>query len=61
MSNDPIVAEIHKIREQMWEECHGSTEEFAARQMEFQRKHPEGLIDPVEWKKRRKGKEESAG
>jgi hypothetical protein len=31
MSDDPIIAEIHRIREQIWAECHGNSEELAER------------------------------
>jgi hypothetical protein len=31
MSDDPIIAEIHRIREQIWAECHGNPEELAER------------------------------
>ncbi len=31
MSDDPIIAEIHRIREQIWNECHGNPEELAER------------------------------
>jgi hypothetical protein len=54
MAEDPIVAEIHRIREQLWRECHGSAEEMAARQRRWQEQHKDRLIDPEEWRRRRK-------
>ena len=54
MTQDPIVAEIHRIREQLWKECHGSVEEMAERQRRLQQQNKERLIDPEEWKRRRK-------
>jgi hypothetical protein len=54
MTKDPIVAEIHRIRQQLWKECHGSVEEMAHRQRRLQQQNPERLIDPAEWKLRRK-------
>lgn len=52
MSQDPIVAEIHRIREQLWKECHGSAEEMAERQRRLQEQNKDRLIDPEEWKQR---------
>ncbi len=53
MTSDPIVAEIHRIREQLWEQCHGSVEEMAERQRRLQQQNQGRLIDPEEWKRRR--------
>ena len=40
MTNDPIIAEIHRIREEIWNECHGSALEMAERQRRLQEKLP---------------------
>lgn len=53
MPDDAIVAEIHRIREQLWEQCHGSIEEMAERQRRLQRQIPARLTDPEQWKRRR--------
>jgi len=53
MTQDPIVAEIHRVREQLWQECHGSAEEMAQRQRRLQEQSRDRLVDPVEWKRRR--------
>jgi hypothetical protein len=60
MTPDPIVAEIHRIREQLWELCHGSAEEMAERQRRLQRQNQARLIDPEEWKRRRKAERQRA-
>lgn len=54
MPQDPIVAEIHRIREQLWRECHGSAEAMAERQRRSQEQYRDHLIDPAEWQRRRK-------
>jgi hypothetical protein len=54
MPQDPIVAEIHRVRERMWRECHGSAEEMADRQRRVQKECAGRLIDPAEWKRRRR-------
>ena len=58
MTSDPIVAEIHRIREQLWEQCNGSPEEMADRQRTLQQQHKDRLIDPKEWRLRRRATEE---
>lgn len=60
MNPDPILAEIHRIREQLWEQCHGSPEEMAERQRIVQRQYPDRLIKPEEWKHRRTSEEHKA-
>lgn len=60
MTPDPIVAEIHRVREQLWEECHASAEEMAERQRGLQQRHSERLIDPEEWKSRRQAEGQRA-
>jgi HEPN domain-containing protein len=59
MAEDPIIAEIHRIREQLWRECHGSAEEMAERQRRLQEQDRTRLIDPEEWQQRRKAKRTS--
>jgi predicted nuclease of restriction endonuclease-like RecB superfamily len=58
MTKDPIIAEIHRIREQLWRECHGSAEEMAERQRRLQEQDKSRLIDPEELKQRRKARRE---
>jgi hypothetical protein len=50
MNKDPIVAEIHQIREDLWRECHASVEEMAQRQRKIQESVQGRLIDPEEWR-----------
>ena len=61
MTQDPIVAEIHRVREQLWQECHGSAEEMAERQRRLQEQSKDRLIDPEEWKRRRRAGTQRAG
>jgi hypothetical protein len=53
MKQDPIITEIHRIREELWRECHGNPEEMAERQRRLQEGLPAKLIDPVKWKRQR--------
>lgn len=52
MIDDPILAEIRRIREELWDRCHGSVQEMAERQRQVQQQHAAQLIDPTEWKQR---------
>ena len=52
MPTDPIVAEIHRIREQLWKQCHGRAEEMAERQRNLPQPDKSRLVDPDKWKKR---------
>lgn len=49
---DPIVEEIHRVREKIWKECHQNDQEFALRQRKLQRQYLDRLIDPDKWKRR---------
>ncbi len=51
---DPIVAEIHRIREQIWEECHGSAKEMGKMLRLVQEQYKDRLIDQKAWKRQRK-------
>ena len=53
MPTDPIIAEIHRIREQLWRQCHGSAEEMARRQRKLHQLDKNRMVDPVKWKKQR--------
>ena len=53
MPTDPIIAEIHRIREQLWKQCHGSPEEMAQRQRKLHQPDKSRVVDPAKWKKRR--------
>ncbi len=53
MLRDPIIEELHRFREQMWEECHGSIGEMAERQRVVQEQLKDRLVDPEEWKRHR--------
>ena len=52
MPTDPIVAEIHRIREKLWKECHGSAKKMAERQRNLPQPDKSRLVDPRKWKKR---------
>ena len=53
MTTDPIVAQIHKIREQLWKKCHGSAQEMAQRQQQLPQPDKSRVVDPAKWKKSR--------
>jgi hypothetical protein len=61
MTQDPFIAEIHRIREDLWHACHGSPEEMAERQRRWQEQHKDRLIDPVEWQRRREAEKKRTG
>jgi hypothetical protein len=52
MIHDPILAELHRIREQLWQECHGSAQQRAERQRRLQEQQKDRLIDVQAWKRR---------
>jgi hypothetical protein len=54
MSSDPIIAEIHAAREHLWNLYHGSAEEMAERQRQWQELHPDRMIDVARWWRERK-------
>jgi hypothetical protein len=58
---DPIIAEIHRVRERIWKECHENAREFTLRQRKIQREYADRLIDVNEWKRRRKASTPKAG
>ena len=58
---DPIIAEIHRVREEIWEECHGSVREMAEKQRQVQKEFADRLIDPEEWNRRRADRGRKAG
>ncbi len=51
MFNDPIVEEIHQIREKIMEECDWDIDKFFEMIRESEKKHPERLISLDEFKK----------
>lgn len=52
MMPNPIVDDLHRIREQLWEQCHGSAEEMAERQRRLQEQLHDRLTDPEDWRRR---------
>lgn len=53
MIDDPIVSEIHKIREDIWRECDRSAQKMGEAQQEHQARYKDRLITVESWKKRR--------
>lgn len=53
MLSDPIVSEIHHVREKIWGECQGSVEKMAERQKQIQKQNTKRLIQEEEWEARR--------
>ena len=44
MNRDPIVEEIHRIRERMWRECGGDYDKLIARWRAAQAEHKDRLV-----------------
>ncbi len=53
---DPIVEEVHRIREQMWEDCGGSLDGLIEFLRASEREHPGRLISKEELDRRRAAK-----
>ena len=47
MIDDPIVEEIHKIREKLWEECGGSLDKLMDRLQEREKEDRARLVHDV--------------
>jgi hypothetical protein len=48
MTFDPIVDEVHKIREKLFEECGGDLSVYMARLKEHEKEHRHRLVSTVE-------------
>ncbi len=44
MRNDPIVEEVHRIREKMWDDCGGDLEHLIASFRSSEAEHPERVV-----------------
>jgi hypothetical protein len=44
MIRDPIVAEVHQVRERLWEECGGDLDQYVARLKEIAAVEPTRLL-----------------
>lgn len=44
MRNDPIVEEVHRIREKMWDACGGDLDRLIRSLRASERLHPERII-----------------
>ena len=44
MKNDPIVEEVHRIREKMWDDCGGDLDHLIASFRASEAEHPERII-----------------
>lgn len=61
MRNDPIVEEIHRIREKMWEDCGGNLDRLIESLRASEKLHPERVISRQDLEKiRQKAKIEQA-
>lgn len=47
MTRDPIVAEIHRIRAQIWEECGRDIDTFFERLKAAEAKHKDRLVSSI--------------
>ena len=51
MNEDPVVEEIHRIREKMLEDCGGDLERLMDRMKNHESRHKDRLISPKDFKK----------
>ncbi len=49
MKRDPIVEEVHRVREQMWDECGGSLSRLIESLRASESAHPEGVLSKEEF------------
>jgi hypothetical protein len=54
MKNDPIVEEIHRIREKMWDECGGDLDRLVASFRASEAEHPERIVSGEKLKQQRR-------
>ena len=44
MKNDPIVEEVHRVREKMWDECGGNLDRLIESLRASEKLHPERVV-----------------
>ena len=44
MKNDPIVEEVYRVREKMWDECGGDLDRLIESLRASEKKHPERIV-----------------
>jgi hypothetical protein len=54
MRNDPIVEEVHRIREKMWDDCGGDLDRLIASFRASEAEHPERIISSERLKQLRR-------
>ena len=60
MRNDPIVEEVHRIREQMWDECGGDLDHLIASFRASEAEHPERIVSSETIKRLRQEEQQPA-
>jgi hypothetical protein len=59
MTNDPIVEEVHRIREKMWDECGGDLDRLMASFRAGEAEHPERVFSGERLKQLRREDEQA--
>jgi len=54
MTYDPILQEIHEVREKIWRECDGDPKKFSARLRKVQEQYSDRVVDLDAWKRERR-------
>lgn len=44
MKDDPIVEEVHRVREKMWDECGGDLDRLIESLRASEKEHPERIV-----------------
>lgn len=54
MKNDPIVEEVHRIREKMWDDCGGNLDGLIESLRASERTHPQRVVSRQQFENMRK-------
>jgi hypothetical protein len=60
MKNDPVVEEVHRIRERMWDECGGDLDRLIESFRATEAEHPERILPPERLERMRRKAGEAA-
>ncbi len=60
MIDDPIVREIHEVRERLWKECGGDLDSYLARLKAAESQHEGRLVTVEDLEKRSRAASESS-
>ena len=60
MTHDPIVEEVHRLRERMWDECGGSLDRLIDSLRASEAQHPDRIVSAERLKQMRREANQSA-